>query len=518
MKDVADFFTSSFSAIRDPKVLGLAFHRAWIATFFFSANVFVSNTSPNAHAPIVYPLSLLALIAVLISGVLAPQRVQQFMRLRATRILSPILMAAGSLLLAALEFSGTPAIPVLCGLLTGFGSGLLLFYWAEQYGRIEPAAAQLQSALAFMVAIVIYAIFLFFSSNLFYVMGGVAMALLSGVALRQAHRSPAQPAPKTHLIPKGELGALRIGAAALVISFVNSATMGLRQEFLQVTSLTSASSSTMGASGLAAVAPLAANHPATLEFTFAMTQLGSTFILLVLIAATIFIFKRSDLGFIYRFVLVFLIASVLFIVWPIGFAGDAASIMINVGYSCFELIFWIALSNISYRYHTPSLRVFGLGRTGWVVGVFLGGLYPPFPFMESVGEGPASPFLTLSLLIILLVVTYTFILPERSIVDITTGFGRRMGSLHSRCEKLAKELALTQRETEVLMHLVKGRDTSHIQQALNISAGTVSTHRQRIYQKAGVHSRQEILDLLEQTNSDKPWAWENKDRETDSPG
>jgi DNA-binding CsgD family transcriptional regulator len=534
MEDALTFIKTSLAALRAPKVLGLALHRAWIATFFFSGNVFVPASSPNEHASIAYPLSLLALLAVMMAGVLIPQRMQQLMKLAPVRVLSPILMSAGSLLLLAVSADPTPTAPLLCGVLTGIGSGLLLFYWAEEYGQLEPAAAQLQSALAFMVAIVIYAVFLFFSSNFFYVMGGVALALLSGLALRQAHKTTCHISPKTHLIPKGELGSLRVGAAALIISFVNSAAMGARQELAQTSGVgasAAAGAAGGGAAGAGAGAGAAAGSagagvtqgagaataaadagsqiltgsPSSIEFSFALTQLGSTLILLVLIAATIFVFRRSDLGFIYRFVLVFMIASVLVMLWPLGFAGNAAAIMTNVGYSCFELIFWIALSNISYRYHTPSLRVFGLGRAGWVVGVFLGGFYPPFPFMEHLGGGAVTPLLTITLLIILLVITYTFILPERSIVAITTGHGSRLGSFQSRCEKLAKEFLLTQRETEVLVHLVKGRDASHIQEALNISAGTVSTHRHRIYQKTGVHSRQELLDLMEQTAAERPW-------------
>ena len=62
---------------------------------------------------------------------------------------------------------------------------------------------------------------------------------------------------------------------------------------------------------------------------------------------------------------------------------------------------------------------------------------------------------------------------------------------------IAKEFGLSKRETEVFSLLAKGRDTAYIQEKLFISSGTVCSHRDRIYRKLGVHSRQELLDLVE---------------------
>ncbi|MDR0500229.1 MAG: helix-turn-helix transcriptional regulator [Coriobacteriales bacterium] len=553
MNEAVGFIKSSFSEVLNPKVLGFAFHRAWIATFFFSANIFITNNHVNDEANVIYPLSLLLLVGVMICGVLLPNKLRQCMQTRALKIASPLLMSVGSLLLAATELVTIPAVPYLCGLFTGVGSGLLLFYWAEQYGKTEPAMAQLHSALAFTLAIVIYALFMLFTSNLFYVISGAFLPLLSALALRYSSSKnnvekyadiPAA-SIKTKFSPEGETGALRICFAALIISFVHAAVVGVQKQ------LSFAASS-------GAIVQNSTFVP-SLELTFAITQVGSTLILVILIAASILVLKRSDIGFIYRFVLVFMIASVLSCTWLGSTYWQLTSIMINVGYSCFELIFWIALSNICYRYHVAPLRAFGLGRAGWVVGVFLGGLQPPLPFMNLVdafgtnaiagaasgtaadtiaaatdaaagaASGTAASTITaatdaasnaiamgttatgvlttssafiVSILTILLVITYAFILPERNVVTITTGYGGRLGALQSRCKKLASRFLLTQRETEVLVHLIKGRDTSHIQASLNISAGTVSTHRQRIYQKTNVHSRQELIDLLELTHSD----------------
>ncbi len=53
--------------------------------------------------------------------------------------------------------------------------------------------------------------------------------------------------------------------------------------------------------------------------------------------------------------------------------------------------------------------------------------------------------------------------------------------------------ALTGREREVCSLLVQGRDRAFIAERLGLSEGTVKTHMQHVYQKLGVHSKQELI-------------------------
>ncbi|MDR3316125.1 MAG: helix-turn-helix transcriptional regulator [Coriobacteriales bacterium] len=485
MSNLRTFFTSSFSAVTNPTVLGLTLHRAWIATFFFSANIFVGADPSNTYVGQIYSISLLSLACILVAGGLAPNATKRLMDLRFMRIAAPTLLSIGSLSMLLVSSPDASALlPVSAGVLTGVGSGFLLLYWGELYGSSEPTTAQIHSALAFMLAAFIYALFLLLSSSMLYILVSAILPLLSGIALAKARKADTGVPHETHAIVQGERSMLQVAAAALIISFVHAGLMVVTRNLPQEASST--------------VSFIA------FEMTYTLTLLVSTIIIALLIFVTIFLSKKSDMGLIYRFVLLFLIIGVLFSPFA-GTIGTLSTIIVNAGYTCFELIFWIALSNISFRYHISPIRVFGLGRAGWVFGVFLGGLYPPLPF---VGIAPLSPltsaFFMISVLIVCTVVTYTFILPERTIVAITTGYGGRRGSLQSRCQKLSKQFGLSQRENEVLACIVRGRDTSYIQQTLNISAGTVSTHRMRIYQKIGVHSRQELLDMLEQVHSDEP--------------
>lgn len=68
---------------------------------------------------------------------------------------------------------------------------------------------------------------------------------------------------------------------------------------------------------------------------------------------------------------------------------------------------------------------------------------------------------------------------------------------HDRCRTVADRADLAPREREILVLLARGRNTKYIQDNLVIAASTVKSHTYRIYQKLGVHSRQELIDEVE---------------------
>ena len=61
---------------------------------------------------------------------------------------------------------------------------------------------------------------------------------------------------------------------------------------------------------------------------------------------------------------------------------------------------------------------------------------------------------------------------------------------------LAKQYHLTQRESEVLPFVANERPASYIAEKLFISIGTAKTHIRNIYSKMGIHSRQELLNIV----------------------
>lgn len=65
------------------------------------------------------------------------------------------------------------------------------------------------------------------------------------------------------------------------------------------------------------------------------------------------------------------------------------------------------------------------------------------------------------------------------------------------CERLARAHDLTPRKAQVLLPLVRGRSNPSIAASLTVGAETVRTHVRHIYQKTGIHSREELMNTVE---------------------
>lgn len=72
---------------------------------------------------------------------------------------------------------------------------------------------------------------------------------------------------------------------------------------------------------------------------------------------------------------------------------------------------------------------------------------------------------------------------------------RRLAQYH---REIAQAHCLSARETDVFMLLAQGRSRPYICEVLYLSDGTVKTHVSHIYRKFDVHSRQELLDAVQE--------------------
>jgi DNA-binding CsgD family transcriptional regulator len=76
------------------------------------------------------------------------------------------------------------------------------------------------------------------------------------------------------------------------------------------------------------------------------------------------------------------------------------------------------------------------------------------------------------------------------------------GIWSKRVKALSAKFGLSQKETEVLFLLAKGRNAEYIQNELVVSRHTAKAHIYHIYQKTGVHSRQDLINMLEKVEVD----------------
>jgi DNA-binding CsgD family transcriptional regulator len=70
-------------------------------------------------------------------------------------------------------------------------------------------------------------------------------------------------------------------------------------------------------------------------------------------------------------------------------------------------------------------------------------------------------------------------------------------SLSRRCTLISKKYHLTTRESQVLLLLAHGRDVPSTARILFLSENTIRTHTKGIYHALNVHTRQDLIDLVE---------------------
>lgn len=74
---------------------------------------------------------------------------------------------------------------------------------------------------------------------------------------------------------------------------------------------------------------------------------------------------------------------------------------------------------------------------------------------------------------------------------------RERGSFMRRCDQIATEYLLSEREREVMILLAKGHNAAFITDKLCISRSTTKTHINHIYKKLDIHMQQDLLNMVE---------------------
>ena len=198
----------------------------------------------------------------------------------------------------------------------------------------------------------------------------------------------------------------------------------------------------------------------------------------------------------YRVGLLAIIAG--FAVMAFLFGTDSfwiAGAIIISGYTVFDILKWAVFSSIANGQSKDSLKTIAVMRIADAVFYIVGALVAIL-----LGASPAGTAFSAqesTVVGYLMVIAVVLLLSSEDIWGFfmwkkAASAGGRQIDLASYSEKWG----LTQRESDILVYLVAGRTKPWIAENLVISENTVGTHVRHIYQKAGVHGRQELLDCL----------------------
>ena len=443
--------------------LGFALWRAWVSLTYANPSVPmpVSGTAGQFAYDVVLAGS--AIVIALLSSRIAPLAGRRWVY-GTIALLLGFSVAAN---VAALALPATTdALVAPATLAGGIGSALLILLWCEIYSCLSPTRVALYYALAIIGGVVLTFALQGFSDEYLY----GALLVLPALSAALAHRSyrlyvPAEDRP--------------IAANRRLIPW----------KFFLILALFELVASYSSAHIRSAYPLLVGSH------STATTLVGG----LVLFAWVWWFSNRLPLSALYRAPVILLCCGLL-IVPLFGLGGNlAGSFCTALGVMLFNAIVFLFLCDISKRFGVSALLLFGIEESlilvSWVgrEGALLfdgSGLFG--------GTGPAI------VAIAAIVAVATLVLNEREIGERwgIAFMGKRPPEenertrLARRCATVAEARRLTPREREVMELLAQGKSLSGVAHELIIAEGTAKAHTRHIYEKLGINTRQELLDLL----------------------
>lgn len=240
----------------------------------------------------------------------------------------------------------------------------------------------------------------------------------------------------------------------------------------------------------------ASSESQSLTFALVLNYAFRIVLMLVLFSWFAAAETRSSVARVAQVALCLIVIAVL----AIALLGDAASVVAASLISFARGIVLMLLALVSVE-TTFSLRLhpfvaFGVGRGVYEFSVMGGRLFSYYVLGEAF-----SITLTLNIVFFIVGCIFLFITGRtaktvRSLEGGVTPGSAPAQAVTERCRAVAASYGLTERETEVLELLCRGRGKAYIAEALSVSENTVRHHCKNIYSKLQVHSREELMDLI----------------------
>ncbi len=505
------------------RFMGFGFYYAWIWLCYDSTTLIDAGIRTSADTTFaMYIASTLALSAMLIAAALMHGASRRIVSSKACVAAAGALAGVATVGVRVFSANGAlDALFLLSSVVTGLCTAWVCLRVAAEYASVPSRAATLHASATFILAALLY----FLVQGLPEGLGLGVMALLPlGATLctmTPAGEAPMEeePQPREPALPHGFFFRLVFAIA------VFSAVVGVTRGYSALTQATS-----------------------VLDDRGCLVVFGTAVVLALLFACVAGLGNDFDVSRLYYPVTI--LAAVGILIMPlVDVPGQASGVFVGVAYTCFIMIIWCLLAHVSHVTGVSSVRVFGMGRgasalgttAGWALGSFLAG-------NEALGAD--AMFAVSCAMVLALLVVSMLVFNDRAMGSVLRMVGRQaaqasqqdvgeraqegrasaqaapsgepaedadkpaapseqaagvaggqaggMGSWTRSCREISARFGLSAREEEVLFLLAKGRTISFVADELGVSFNTAKSHIRHVYVKIGVHTRSELLDLVEQ--------------------
>lgn len=523
--------------------LGLAFFWACSMLTFRSSILLTGAADTPQYNTLIVVVSFLANMTVLLGvSALVERAPENLAKLSPWPFCGCILVGIAAIGGAGIWFAG-PALSaslVIGSTLCGVGFGYLWGSWADVLGRVHPSRTALYAPASFLLTTIIFlAVDSLVALTPFPPLALMApLPIASVLCLKRCRTESSQ--SSVLLAPhrtesQRYLAALTTLVPLIIAALVFSCLFGFMWE-TAVLSVNSAST--------------AHELPLVLNFVVAV----------LLLAFTVALQRRVNLSLVYQLLIpiaIVLFAALPFF-WNVH--PVVLNAIMSAVHGVFDVVIWYLVATAAYDYAVSGFVIGGLVRAlsilarlvgigigylimllpevaGYaVVGVCIGAVYLLVILLwflwhnakrsvpgeeaegrmvigEATGDSNANPHSSVSDPSSVLAAPTAVKATDKAAADpastspvaepiSTSATGEIDGAEAINSEEvvfalLADDYGLTRREAEVLPYLARGRSAKVIAEALFVSESTIRTHTRRILEKTCLHSKQELIDLVE---------------------
>ncbi|ACV23734.1 transcriptional regulator MalT [Slackia heliotrinireducens] len=480
------------------RIAGLALDRLWMYLTFYSIIPFAGYSDMRYSMYLFLSVSLCALAATMAIVALGVRHGEALGSNKPLVAGGALLMSGGLVLVLATGafIRGDSAIVAVCaaGIATGIGSAVLLLSWLEVLSTAGFSCMLSEMALGCGAALLGSLILLFFPTalaNAIILICPFASAFLLQHCLREIDGIPTDgaDAPRsgktTVLFIKGLVGAFSFGALA-----------GFYDAF-------------------------AGFRTFDVDIGYGVFLLAAGTVAMLAIALISVFCKEDSLSHAYRLAMLVICFGCLLTLFMADSNTHSGGVVF-AGYETFNILVAICAQQASQSFNIPPARTFGVALATLYFGE-MAGVFSIYLYGDTILKLGLATITVIAMMWLLF--SHLYLFTEIDLINLelgeqaapirpseapnsesedTTSEGARTPASPTPvgneqvCQEIVERYGLSNRETDVLELLLQGRTIARIQEALFISAGTVSTHVRHIYQKTGSANKQDLLDMVEQ--------------------
>lgn len=460
-------------------LFGIGSYWAWSGVTIISAAIW-----PTIGTAVYHPLWISNVlthgVALLIAGIFA-DRSALFVERKALAVLSPAFVIFGTVLIySGFIFFGSSPIVIIGSVISSIGTAGLLLMWSQAYIRVGFGDSQRMILagsviIGFLLSLLIICLPFFIAISLTFVLPAVT-AFCSVKAFRAGDSHVSIDAP-SGIRTRSTMRQL------MLCCFVFAVPVGLFTVRFS----------------------MGTNDGWTVVFSSVVILIGML---------TLFeyqLMKRKSSFDTLKFIIPCISGGMLIFPFLAPGLGSIAGIFILTGYHLFLIFIYSEMCLLTSTKKVISLKMFAFGTCIIDLGLLVGSLASVF-----IESRPGSWFTGVALGIAYLLFLFgVLFFPKISDSLITRGAIENeaksasmpqvevppdmAGQFQEGCLRMGQVYLLSSREVEILNLLVRGRSLKSIAEDCFLSYNTVKTHVRHIYQKIGVHSREELIILFENT-------------------